>query len=591
MKHWWLVGCLVCACMMQAQNIPVSMEYTRLYDFVDELATDGVAQICEGVRPYTRRQVAAVLVEAQQRDSLLNKRQKADLQFFLNEFSLERDTMRNGFVQYTDHQTFNLSLFDPQFSYMTRNKLFKMQVKPIIGGDLIANKKGAIVKRWYGVELQMDIAHHISIWGSLRDNSWNGKWMLRKKYFPTLYDKIDGAKLTKPGYLNNLAGVQYKEAEYGGDFSDSRGGISLYTWWGSIGLQRESIRWGDAYHCSNILSGRNPAVPMLTLQLTPVWWFQFDYFHAWLVSNVLDPNSWYVERTVKDGEIGSIQRLRPQPKYMAANMFTFMPCKWVHFGFGNSIVYAENNVQPAYFIPFAFYKSLDHLLTKGTSTENQNSQIFFTLTVRPVEHLKLYSSVYVDEIKWKRFKRSEKEKNPISYLVGFDWSGWPVRGLSLKGEFMRSYIACYTHSVEALEFTSNGYIMGHYMGDNAQSIFVELSYRPVRGLQVGLSYTGDTRYNMYKYLRSDIGNAIAQKPFDKKIWTNHQIDATVTYEVIPNLYIRGIFSYNHAKGYNRQTVNCASEVTATAQEFLNRFTPVFYQGRNITATIGVSYGF
>ena len=132
--------------------------------------------------------------------------------------------------------------------------------------------------------------------------------------------------------LNNFPGVQYKEASYGGDFSDSRGGLSLYTWWGSIGVQRERITWGDAQHCSNILSAHNPAVPMVTLQLTPCKWFQFDYFHAWLPSNVIDSTYYYVEQAAE----GVTEReYRPANKFMAANMFTFMPCKYIQFGFGN----------------------------------------------------------------------------------------------------------------------------------------------------------------------------------------------------------------------------------------------------------------
>ena len=78
-------------------------------------------------------------------------------------------------------------------------------------------------------------------------------------------------------------------------------------------------------------------------------------------------------------------------------MFTFMPIKYVQFSFGNSIVYAERNVQAAYFIPIAFYKSLDHLLTKGVNSENQNSQAFASLTVRPTDHLRLYGSFFLDE--------------------------------------------------------------------------------------------------------------------------------------------------------------------------------------------------
>lgn len=580
----------------RAQAIPVPMQYTEVYDYIDELMTDGVITRQTAVRPYTRKQVADMLVEAQQADSILNRRQKKDLAFYLNVFALERDTISTNFVQYTDRRTFNLSLANPQFSYLTKNKLFKMSIEPILGMDLYGSKKGLIIKRWWGADLKMDIAHHVSIWGSLRDISYNGTAALSDKYFANDYAKIDGAKITKPGYLNNLAGVQYKEANYGGDFSDSKGGISLYSWWGSIALQRENIRWGDSYHCSNILSGRNPAVPMLSLQLTPCRWFQFDYFHAWLVSNVLDSTNYYVENTTTGG---TYKHYRPANKFMAANMFTFTPIKYVSFSFGNSVVYAERNVQAAYFIPFAFYKSLDHLLTKGLSVENQNSQLFGSLSVRPWDHIQLYTSIYVDEFKLARLKKSNPENNLVSYLVGFNWSGWPLTGLSLKGEFMRSYIACYTHSINVLTWASNGYNMGHYMGDNAQSIYVELAYRPIRGMRLKLTYTNDTKFNSYAYLRrggkdGGISQTIAQKPFDKAIYRNDEVALDGIYEVHPNMYLRVNLTYNNARGYDNLEQTIVSEDAGekcTAQYYLNKFCPAYYQGHNFTAVVGFSFGF
>ena len=477
MKKYLLIVLWCISSWAMAQNIPVSLSYTRLYDYLDELITDGVVTHQTAIKPYTRTQVAAMLEQAQMADTLLNKRQKKDLMFYLNEFALERDTMVNNYVQYTDHSTFSLSLADPQFSYKTRNNKFKMRFRPILGANISASKKGVLLQRWYGAELQMDIANHLSIWGSIRDNSWSGDW-LSKTYFPTSSDRMYGARVhygasQQQPALCNMPGVQYKEANYGGDFSDSRGGISLYTWWGSIGIQRENITWGTAYHASNILSGRNPAVPMITLQLTPCKWFQFDYFHAWLVSNVLDSTYYYLEDT--EEAANAAKNYRPYNKFMAANMFTFTPIKQLSFSFGNSIIYAEQTIQAAYLIPIAFYKSLDHLLTKGVWTQNQNSQVFASISVRPVKHLHLYGSFFVDEVKFSRFKSDNPENNPLSYLVGFNWSGWPVKGLSLKGEFMRSYIATYVHSIDVLDYTSNSYNMGHYMGDNAQSIYAELA--------------------------------------------------------------------------------------------------------------------
>ncbi|MBO4689960.1 MAG: hypothetical protein J5621_03715 [Paludibacteraceae bacterium] len=591
-----------------AQRIPEALEYSEIYDFIEELSTDGIILTNSAVKPYTRDYIARALVEAQSKDSLLNQRQRDDLQFYLQDYALEQDTLPTYYSYGHRHVTqwitpvSNLSLADPSLHILTKDKMFKMRVRPILGMDLYAGKKGLLTHRWYGAEILMDIAHHLSIWGSIRDNSWKGTGLLKDAYYPTDAAKRHGARITQPAYLNNLPGVQYKEATYGGDFSDSRGGISLYTWWGSIGVQRERIQWGDAQHCSNILSAHNPAVPMLTLQLTPCKWFQFDYFHAWLVSNVLDSTNYYTERY----EEGTTKiNYRPYNKFMAANMFTFIPCKYVQFSFGNSIVYAERNVQAAYFIPIAFFKSLDHLLTKGVNSENQNSQAFASISVRPTDHLRLYGSFFLDEFKLGRLKKSNPENNPISYLVGFNWSGWPVRGLSLRGEFMRSYIACYTHSIAVLDYSSNSYNMGHYMRDNAQSIFVQLAYRPVRSLRLMLDYTHDTKYNAYDYVRHNISEIIAQKPFNEKIWQNDEVHFSAVYEVFNNCYAHLDFTYNNARAFAPTSTRTAGEdrgwnADGTSRElsganlesyYLNKFSPIYFQGQNFYVTCGLSFGF
>jgi hypothetical protein len=289
-----------------------------------------------------------------------------------------------------------------------------------------------------------------------------------------------------------------------------------------------------------------------------------------------------------------------------------MPIKYIQFSFGNSIVYAERNVQAAYFIPIAFFKSLDHLLTKGINSENQNSQVFATITVRPTDHLRLYGSFFLDEFKFARLKPSNPEKNPISYLVGFNWSGWPVKGLALRGEFMRSYIACYTHSIKVTDFTSNSYNMGHYMGDNAQSIWVQLSYRPTRSLRLTLDYTQDTKYRAYDYIRAYIAGQrstpnpiIAQKPFSEKIWRNDQVSFRAVYEVFNNCYAHVDVMWSNTRAFEPTSARILGEdrgwnADGTSQElsgealqnyYLNKYTPTYLQGSKLTFSCGLSFGF
>ena len=599
----------LCSIGVFAQNIPVSTQYTLLYDFLDEMAGDGYIHLNSAIRPYTRKQIANYLTRIEEKSTYFNHRQKQELAFFKNEFALELDTVPDNWVEWTNRKTFNLSLAQPSFHYLTTDKKFKMTIRPILGMDIYASKKGGIIKRWYGAEIHADIVNHISVWGSLRDVSWNGTALLSNNYYADNYAKIDGAKLTKGQYLNNLSGVQYKEANYGADFSDSRGGISVYSWWGSLSVQRENIVWGDAYYSSNILSGHNPAYPMISLNLKPCRWFEFNYFHAWLVSNVLDSTRYYIEHTSG----GIAKEYRPHNKFMAANMFTFSPIPKLSFSIGNSIIYAENNVQPAYFIPFAFFKSLDHLLTKGTATQNQNSQAFFTINTRNLRHTNFYATLFVDEFSFSRLRKSNPEHNLISYQVGFSVSNWPVKDLSLRAEFTRTNIAAYIHSIDVLTYASNSYNLGNYVGDNAQNIFAQLAYRPVRGLKIDFTYTNEVKYNNYSYLRRDrsqrsgeITETISQKLFAEKTYMNNTFSLNATYEVFSNCYAVVNFSYNDARGYAPTSEPIASEDRggvdnlgnriilegeALQNYYLNKFCPVYLQGKNFTFMAGLSFSF
>ena len=151
-----------------AQRIPQAIEYTEIYDFLEELTTDGIIRSNAAIKPYTRDYIARLLVEAQSKDSLLNKRQRDDLQFYLQDYALECDTLPVYYSYGHRHVTqwitpvSNLSLADPSLHILTKDKVFKMRVRPILGMDLYANKNGLLQHRWFGVDIQMDIAKHLS---------------------------------------------------------------------------------------------------------------------------------------------------------------------------------------------------------------------------------------------------------------------------------------------------------------------------------------------------------------------------------------------------------------------------------------------
>ncbi len=571
---------------VMAQDIPVSLDYTRLYDYIDELATDGVITLNSIQRPYSRIYIAEKLEEALRADSLLNRRQYKDLLFFLNDYALERDTIPDAYVQWTNHKSFSLALLQPAFFYYDKN--FKARLNPIVGMDVYASNQGLILKRWWGASFEATIVNHVSVWGSMRDISYNGTH-LKDKFYPTIYDKIDGAKLTKPNYLNTLPGCEYKEANYGADYSDLQGGIKAYAWWGSIGLVKDRLVWGDGYQSSNILSGRAPSFPMLTMSLTPCKWFRLNYIHGWLNSNVIDTTAYYIEETYTDTT--AKLHYRVAPKYIAANMLTFTPVRGLDLSIGNAIIYGENSPQAAYFIPIAFYKSLDHLLTKGANTGNQNSMVYINVSSRNLDHLHVYGSIFIDEFSFKRLKPSVAERNPISYQVGVNVTNWPLQNLSVRAEYTATNIIVYKHSIQRIDYTSNGYNLGHFMGDNAQAVYASMVYSPIRGLQFKLDYTMGIKYLDYEYVRREIRNIISQKPFHDATWRTDQLEFQALYEVVNNAYAVVNVRYGNTRGIDATSDEVKGEVRRTAAESLAYYTPGFYRGETLSVMFGFSFYF
>ncbi len=197
-----------------------------------------------------------------------------------------------------------------------------------------------------------------------------------------------------------------------------QGGITWSWKWGNIGLVKDRQQWGNNYNGANIFGGNNPTFTQLKLNLKPARWFEFNYFHGWLNSMVVDSSeSYWVTNSYGDD-----YREVYHKKYIAANIFTFTPVKHLNISAGNSIVYDNDHINPAYLIPFFFYKSVDHSQTSGI--DNMNSQMFFDISSRNIKNLHLYVSLFIDEFSVSRFT-DDDEWNFFSWKTGFRLSNIP----------------------------------------------------------------------------------------------------------------------------------------------------------------------
>jgi hypothetical protein len=364
-------------------------------------------------------------------------------------------------------------------------------------------------QRYWGAAAFMYIGRNFGGYASLRDN-----------YATEL--------LVQPDYFTLATGGVYKINEggrRGGDWSEMRSGITVSWNWGSFGLYKDFFTWGNNYHGANIISDHAPSFPFIQLHLKPVKWFEFYYIHGWLASKVVDSaRSYWVDDTY---------RIVYHNKYIAANMFTLIPWRRFNISFGNSIIYS-GDINPAFLIPFMFFKSVDHS-SYFNNNAGSNAQMFFDISSRQIRHLHLYITLFIDELKMSRILKKD-EHNFTSWKFGFRLSDFPVRNLTLTGEYTMTQPGTYQHYIATTTYASNYYNMGHYMRDNSQEIYVAMDWKPARGLLVHGSYTLAEHGDDILYTNVS-GSDLIKVPFMKnKTWDNNQFELTTRYELSSGIY-------------------------------------------------------
>lgn len=508
---------------LSGQGNPVHVSTSDLYDFLDEMALHKIISLNTVVKPYSDKFVFACLQEIKTKEEKLDPRQRKAMDRFYQYYALTSSDVKPAKepgLWKDKFKTYKPSLNPPGLFY--QDSAFQLAVEPIIGMDLMFVGQQLSYHTWGGASFRGHFGKNLSAYASLRDNT-------------------DKDYLGRQSYLNQRTGGNYKNGTFGGEFSEMRGGL-IYHWKkGSVGLIKDHVNWGTNYNGANILSHKTPSFAQITLQLKPVSWFEFNYIHGWLVSNMIDSSRTYF---MPNGN----QRDFMRPKYIAANMYTVQPVKDVYFSFGNSVIYSDMNPHPGYLIPFLFYKSVDHWLnsTDGIGQNiGQNSQMFLNLSVYRMKYFHIYGSLFIDELKIMRIVEPGKH-NFWSLKAGLKHQTPFLPGLSVVAEYTRTRPHVYQHYIQTTNFESSGFNMGHYLRDNAEEWYAGFHYKPVNRLHLQLSYTHARKGDEYGY---DNGNIAITDPFLKELkWSYKKLGFEVHYEILQNAYIRLGYEYQVHEG-------------------------------------------
>jgi len=543
---WLILGCLIwISPPSQAQYLPTHISNEGIYLFLDELATQKLINLHSLVKPYARKEIAELLQAADSSRAVLNRRQQAELDFYLRDYLKdlppgETSAFGTSWLWLGDKN----KRFDV-FHY--RDSLFQMTVNPIVGGDLWVNQNGSFYHWWNGVEASSTIGK-FAIWASLRDNH-------------------ESTELTAREFQNQRIGASNIKGVGGGarDFWELRAGIT-YGWnWGYVGLIMDQFAWGENNAGANIFSGRTPSFPRLELAMNPAPWFRFTYVHGSLVSEVVDSTLSFTTSSA----YGTDYREVYHPKFLAANIFTFIPTTGLQLSIGNSVIYDYRHPHAAFLLPVAFYKAIDHTL--NARIDNMNSQSFLSVSSRNLKHLHLYGTIFLDEVAVDRIFESD-EYNFVSYKAGVATTILP--NTRLWTEYTWTNVLTFRHMIPTATFESNQYNLGHYLEDNARQFCVGAEYRPVRTLNISAYYKHSEKGPDHTELGTMPRAGTA--PFDPIVWESKRIGLLATCQLVNDLYLRVGYEWRNVSG---------------EEEYLDLWTPEEYHGKTGTFRIGLNYGF
>lgn len=507
-----------------SQEVPHPVNNPGVYEFLDELANLNIISINSSIKPFSRQFIAERLKEAIDKKEKLNNRQKKELDFYLLDFGKELNEGKNWKRR------------KDLFYY--KDSLFSFNINIIAGAELFHNFSDN-AKYWRnGAEAR----------------GYIGKW----GFYASLRDNHEKPLLGRPGYLTKRDGGHIKGTT---DWSEMTGGVT-YSWkWGNAGLVKERQQWGNNYNGSNIFGGNNPSFVQIALQLNPVKWFSFSYFHGWLNSMVVDSaDSYWVTNSY-----GTDFREVYHKKYIAANMFTFIPIRGLYISAGNSIIYNDENVNPAYLIPLFFYKSVDHSLTSGI--DNMNSQLYFDISSRQIRKLHLYGTLFIDELSVSRISMAS-QWNFLSYKAGFRTSDFPFRNISLTTEFTYTYPLTFQHYVPTLTFETSGYNLGHYLRDNSREWYSSIDFRPFRTMNISFFLSDAIRGPDYT---SAGGSRLGNPPLISEEWHQTFYGLKAGFQIINDLFIWASISKNEITGNKT-------------------WSPAFFYGSRTIINAGISVG-
>jgi hypothetical protein len=477
---------------------------SSIYNYLDRLATEHIIILNDEVKPYSRKMIAGYLITAEEKSARLSAIEKEELKWYKEEYAEEMKSKNERW-----------------FLYQHSDSLFSIRVTPMGGYGISRIGDAHGHTRWWGISTYGNISDLLGVSFSYKDiGQFGGNIDYKKVFTPERTYAINSYP---------AGGIE---------FSDVKGAVN-FTWdWGSVSLIKDDIRWGHGNFGQLILSDKPESYPQIRLFIKPAEWFRFYYIHGWLNSLVYDSSKFYYNHLESTHPIQYKSYIN---KYIAANMLTVTPFTNLDVSIGNSVIYS-GELRPEFFIPFLYYKVMDHNTGRG-DVEDSNGQVYFDISSRNLPNFQFYSTVFIDCGSIRGLLKGDLHEWWCGYTMGAKAVNILIPNLDLIVEYTKLGPWVYEHKYDTETYKNSGVTLGDWLGQNADQLRIQADYKFSRPLTIHLYFEklrkGGLADNSLAYFST------VTIPFlYGQLRKDFNIGITADYEILHDLYASGLYEYS-----------------------------------------------
>ncbi|GAB1350628.1 hypothetical protein MASR1M107_28430 [Ignavibacteriales bacterium] len=540
-----------------------------VYGLLSRLDARQIIDFNSEVLPLSRMEIAQLLLRIEDSRDKLNPLELQELRFFREEFALEVTKSQSHEVttgEVTESQSHEVTgeVTESQ-SHEVASLILPSTSRRGVGGEVGEGSAGEVgswgevlekERCWvfaytddqfalrvsplagYGVRSVAGETNTIR-WPGLKFFGYGGDW------FGASFEYVDfgetGSNTDRNKKFSPITGA-YVNLQSGSTFeySDVKGSVSFSWKWGNISIIKDYQTWGHGQFGQVILSTKAPSFTQIRFHANPVSWFRFNYFQGWVNSLIYDSSAAFWSHT----ESVSPSRIIPyKDKYVVANLATFSVMDELDLSIGNAFVYGPN-FRFETLIPFLYYKVMDHN-TGRIAGDDGNGMIFSDFKVRFPKDYLFYGSTYIDVINLRDLLNGRFDNQWLAFTVGAKRFNLFIPNLDVSIEYSRVNPWNYENRNDLASYKHLGYQLGHWIGQNADQLRLQVNYSHFRGLKhfvyaewvrKGVEADIAIAYNAKKYGTV----AFLQGPLRR----DFRLGLETTWEPLHELKLRGYYEFS-----------------------------------------------